>query len=333
MQSIPGTTYKVHKPVPTMLTMNYALFYSSLGFSVIPLARKSKRPIVKWKQYQARSPSHAELTEWFSGLCNIGVVTGTVSGNLAVLDFDDNGAYEKFFKPDIESRTLVVKPSKGRHVYLRSMEPVESFRIMELKLDVKAEGSYVVAPPSVHPDGQVYNFVDPEVKEVMLVENLEELIWRYAVRLGVKKPFRKLRDIEEKTSISKKHYRGEDPVCIKAVLCGVGGPKGKEAGRRDEAAVRLARYLHIERALSAEETLRRLLKWNEKNSPPIGQYRDDSRDLERYFIEKIRSAEKSRRFGCASLSRVAGICSGRDQCEFFSFNKRRRRNWLITIYR
>jgi len=302
--------------------------YKSLGFSIIPLIYKSKHPLVSWKGYQTRHPTDAELEEWLSREPrNIGVVTGTISGNLAVLDFDEESFYCKFFTKheELEKITLVVKPSRGSHVYLKNDQPIRSFKIPELKLDVKAEGSFVVVPPSVHPSGHVYSFINPEVREVAVVSDLENMIWKRAAELGVKKWLPT--PIESKLAVGGTHYRGEDPVCIKAIL------KGVQYGSRDEAAVRLARYLHIERGYSTDETLHILLEWNHGNIPPVGQHSDDPGDIERYFMDKIRSAEKTGRFGCASLSRIAGICCGRDQCEFFKFTKRRKKKWSITISR
>lgn len=307
----------------------YVTLYKSLGFSIIPLLYKSKRPLVPWKEYQKRQPTDTELTEWFSlEPWNIGVVTGSVSGNLAVLDFDDESYYYKFFTKhkELEKATLAVKPSRGSHIYLRNDRLIRSFKISELKLDVKAEGSFVVAPPSVHPSGHIYRFINPEVKEVALISDLEGMIWKRASELGVKRWFPT--PTESKLSEDEVCYRGEDPVCIKAIL------KGVEYGSRDEAAVRVAQYFHIMRGLSTEETSRRLIKWNEKNIPPIGQRIEDPSNVEQYFMVKIESAEKTGRFGCSSLARIARICCGRDQCEFFRYKQRRRnKKWSIVISR
>jgi len=308
----------------------YISFYKSLGFSIIPLLYKSKRPLVPWKEYQKRQPTDAEITSWFRGQPrNIGIVTGSVSANLTVLDFDDESSYYKFFikREELEKTTLTVKPSRGLHLYLRNDRPIRSFKISKLKLDIKAEGGFVVAPPSIHPRGHVYHFINCEVKGVALVSDLESMIWARASELGVKK--RVLTPTEHKLGVGKACYRGEHPVCIRKLLRGV------KLGERDEVAVRLAGYFHVERGLTEDETLKKLLNWNQRNHPPIGEYSGDPSDVKGYFLEKIRSAEKMEgRFGCESLFRFSGICSGKENCEYFRFyRKRRKEKWSITISR
>ncbi len=120
-------------------------------------------------QYRTRLASPQELASWFAnnGLHNLGIATGKVS-NLAVADFDDMAAARYCIKDfeGLASKTLVVRTAKGVHVYLRPKGglPLESktFRRRNarqrayLPVDIKGEGGYVVAPPSVHPDGPTY---------------------------------------------------------------------------------------------------------------------------------------------------------------------------------
>jgi hypothetical protein len=74
--------------------------YRRAGFSIIPIEADGSKAPAKgclpngWKCYQQRQPTEAELREWF-GACggkqpNVGiaVISGTVSGNLEVLDID-----------------------------------------------------------------------------------------------------------------------------------------------------------------------------------------------------------------------------------------------------
>jgi hypothetical protein len=149
-------------------TLEYALFYLSYGLSVIPLKPGEKVPIVKWEKYQEEQPSIDEVKKWFKVTNNnIAIICGRVSGNLVVIDFDDAEVYEKFMK-EIESdaelkaiieSTWLVKTGKGYHIYLR----VDSDKIIKIgkmaKVDIKGEGGYVVAPPSLHPNGKRYEFI------------------------------------------------------------------------------------------------------------------------------------------------------------------------------
>jgi hypothetical protein len=144
------------------------MFYVSYGLSIIPLKPREKIPIIKWERYQKEPPSISEVQKWFSNTDNnIAVICGKVSGNLVVIDFDDSEVYEKFLKEiegdqelkDIIDSTWLVKTGKGFHIYLRvdTDKPVKTGKLP--KIDIKGEGGYVVAPPSLHPSGKHYEFV------------------------------------------------------------------------------------------------------------------------------------------------------------------------------
>jgi len=127
-----------------------------------------------------------------------------------------------------------------------------------------------------------------------------------------------------KDVISVRPFKGRHPVCIRKLLEGV------DLGKRDETAIRLAHYFHIVRGFSEEKALALLLRWNERNHPPIGEAANDPRDLERYFTAKIHASEnKTTRFGCESLRRLS-LCPGKENCEFFK-RMRRNKKWSITI--
>src|SRR4051812_5400647 len=67
-------------------TLSSALAYLSRGWSVIPIAPRGKTPLVRWQEFQNRHPTESEVRRWFSEHpdANIGVVTGAISGIIAV---------------------------------------------------------------------------------------------------------------------------------------------------------------------------------------------------------------------------------------------------------
>jgi hypothetical protein len=168
---INGFTHDSDDDISRWTTYDYATFYLANDMSVIPIKPNSKEPAVtKWKVYQKERPSISEVQKWFKNTDNnIGIVTGKVSGNLAVLDFDDAKLYEEFMKAlnddlrRVVDETWRVKTSRGYHVYLRVLtdETIPTRRFNGV--DVKAEGAYVVAPPSVHPSGTRYTFAEPDM--------------------------------------------------------------------------------------------------------------------------------------------------------------------------
>lgn len=135
------------------------LFYQS-GFSIVPLKRRSKQPLVKWSQYQQeRAPEHV-VKSWFFGQdVNLGIVTGY--NGLTVIDFDDPGEYLKWLnwiakQPAYSAakRAFAVRSRRGVHVYFRLLQPARNRRIG--KIDIKGRFGLVTGPGSVHESGVVY---------------------------------------------------------------------------------------------------------------------------------------------------------------------------------
>ena len=147
--------------------LDYAVFYLSYGLSVIPLKPGEKTPLIKWERYQKEPPSIAEVRKWFKDTDNIAIVCGKVSKNLVVIDFDGAEIYEAFLKEiegdpeikDIVESTWLVETGKGFHVYIQvdTNRPVKTGKLRNV--DIKGEGGYVVAPPSLHPNGKHYTFI------------------------------------------------------------------------------------------------------------------------------------------------------------------------------
>lgn len=132
-------------------------FYAGLGLVTIPLRPREKRPLRKgWRA------GGAEQWDGAPADVNLGVLTGSVSGRLVVLDFDtDGGTFDVLgFRPrELATRTLVVKTARGWHVYARSDETATTSP--RAGLDIRGDGALVAAPPSVHPSGASYELVGP----------------------------------------------------------------------------------------------------------------------------------------------------------------------------
>ncbi|HHV63231.1 MAG TPA: AAA family ATPase [Firmicutes bacterium] len=139
-----------------------AIGYAQRGFSVIPLKPRTKEPLTPWKDAQDHpvSPDQvkAQWEEWPEA--NIGIVTGRVSG-LVVLDIDGEKGFESLAEHGFEvPRTPTVGTARGRHFYFAypvGAQKVPSKAVLP-GVDIKADGGYVVAPPSIHPDGEPYRF-------------------------------------------------------------------------------------------------------------------------------------------------------------------------------
>jgi len=119
--------------------------------------------------------SEEQIEKWFKrNDKNIAIICGAISGNLVVIDFDNQELYDKFIEklnneyPDIKDiilNTWIVRTGKGYHIYLRIGDvSSEDFKKMYRStrvgdIDIKGEGGYVLAPPSIHPSGRYYEFI------------------------------------------------------------------------------------------------------------------------------------------------------------------------------
>ena len=231
-EDTPKTTGKI-----AVKTLELALLYVKKGLSVIPLKPKDKKPMLKsWKEYQQRLPTEEELRRWFKNKeTNIAIITGKVSGNLVVIDFDSREAFENFVRRVKKagkrlqfaiSNTWIVESGKGFHIYLRlpraELLPSTKVRFTE-GIDLKAEGGYVVAPPSVHPSGKRYEFVKTD-EEILGPPDIEEPItldeeeWNELLTLlGYRD---KVKEIKESRTLSLRELKDEDLLKLKELLKG-----------------------------------------------------------------------------------------------------------------
>ena len=134
-----------------------AVDYRDRGWSPIPIKLRSKAPkLPKGHPFLSRPASDQEFAN-FDFRHNVGIATGKVS-RLIVLDDDDNGETLKKNGWHVPA-TPTAKTQRGYQYYLRY--PQEGFPTFDVagKLEVRGDGSYVVAPPSTHPSGAVYEWV------------------------------------------------------------------------------------------------------------------------------------------------------------------------------
>lgn len=142
--------------------------YLQRGWSVIPILGHDKRPAIRWQQFQQRRSTPDELDKWFRQWPdgNIAIVTGVVS-DLVVLDIDPkHGGNESLLQllrehgplpHTIEAQT----GGGGRHVYFSHPGGmVRNLVGLAPGIDLRGDGGYVVAPPSIHASGKCYCWLE-----------------------------------------------------------------------------------------------------------------------------------------------------------------------------
>lgn len=160
-------------------TLEMALEYAAIGFRVFPL--NGKEPIID-HQNQNATTDPTQITEWFTSYpnANIWLLAGQVNGkNLIVVDLyigHNDGADGAKTLAECETKdsklpeTLTVKTGSGGYhlyyfvdgTYKNGTNILKVFNgLTATGIDVKTEGGYLVAPPSVHPEtGKKYEWMD-----------------------------------------------------------------------------------------------------------------------------------------------------------------------------
>lgn len=148
-------------------TRDWARCYRRMGWSVIPVRPRAKISLLAWEPFQTHLATATQIEGWFRSWpdANLGIVTGAISG-LVVLDVDpihggDGSLAELEHRHGRLPQTVeAVTGGGGRHLYFGHPGGfVHNRASMAPGLDVRGDGGYVVAPPSVHPSGLGYRWV------------------------------------------------------------------------------------------------------------------------------------------------------------------------------
>jgi len=147
-----------------------ALEYLRKGLSILPLVPRpepdpkevAKRPALKaWKHLQETAATAAEVHDWFATWPGAGVaiITGAVSGVVGV-DLDNEAAVD-WAHANLPPTPWVTVSGRGEHWFYRhpGLEVKNGVKLKlgnGLKVDIRGDGGYLVAAPSVHPNGHVY---------------------------------------------------------------------------------------------------------------------------------------------------------------------------------
>jgi hypothetical protein len=166
----------------TTSLLHQALIWRDLGVATLPIKARDKAPAIdSWSSYQTELPGLRELNLWFSsGRYNLAVVTGW--GGLVVVDFDDPWRYSLWISGldeqvrDLALLTYRVRTRRSWHYYFWCAAPVTCWP--GDGVDVKAAGGYVLAPPSVHPSGHVYEAVG-RVRHISRINRIEAILPDY----------------------------------------------------------------------------------------------------------------------------------------------------------
>lgn len=163
-----------------------ALRYAAAGIAVFPLIEKDKKPLTA-NGFKDATTDPEKIEEWWSvhPNANVGIATGDMSGGLVAIDMDidkekGKDGYHAFLKwcdenflvlPD---SWLSITGRGGYHLIYRSLFPVPSKIGWLEDVDIRANGGYIVAPPSIHPNGTRYEWEqDPAEYELITTDDID----------------------------------------------------------------------------------------------------------------------------------------------------------------
>ena len=140
-----------------------ALAYARKGIYVFPCIPRDKRPATT-NSFKDASKDEDQVRRWWTENpnYNIGIPTGERNG-FWVLDIDGDEGYESYakFRGEIDRHTPQVKTgSGGLHLYFTYSEELHLNNGVKVLpgLDIRADGGYVIAPPSIHESGDAYEW-------------------------------------------------------------------------------------------------------------------------------------------------------------------------------
>ena len=222
------------------MTSDYAIEYVDSGWSILPVKPEDKRPyMTNWLQYNHTRASKEMAVNWFKQLsgAGIGVVTGRIS-NMVVLDVESYCPTPieellKMYPTQMISRT----GSGGYHLFYQYPQNVTkiSNRVGIFEgADLRADGGFIVLPPTIHPNGNRYEWIKKGPLGAFPLSLL---------------------DLKSTPTTQNEGW-------ITEALRGV-----SEGGRNDTCA-RLAGYF-FKKGMTYDIVEALILDWNERNDPPL----------------------------------------------------------------
>lgn len=227
-------------------TLGLARKYLQLGFAIFPVKHKDKAPAVP-RGFKDASKDPEQIEKWFSSIeRNIGIATGPVSG-VVVVDIDSdklNSVSRALVDKLLDIDTLASQTGSGGYHFFFQVSPEDLRNRAGILpgIDFRADGGYVVAPPSIHPNGRSYHWLR-ETAPAPLPPWVLELVRPPSPSVTSSTPKPPTQGLETRGRLSRKTQE----------FLANGAPAGQW-----NTALFLAAKDHQEQGYSIEETIERL---------------------------------------------------------------------------
>ena len=233
--------------------------YRAQGLNVIPCKPNDKKPSVAWKNYQTKKYEQTIPRD-----ANVGIICGKSSGSLLVVDIDNaNSDFIDKIYDDALNKTLVVKTgSGGYHIYFRVEKLPNTGRLNNddgVHVDIQSEGTYVIAPPSVHPNGNVY-------EKISSTDNIKKIDFEEIIK-----------------NLEKLGFTPHSKLSIPEISKG-----NVSEGNRNDSAFKYSCFLLGTKGLDEKTSWWEIQKWNNSNNPPLPE-----RELRTTFESACKTVQNS----------------------------------------
>ena len=164
-----------------------AIEYAKQGFAVFPLRPRNKMPILNGG-FKIATTDQSQIEKWWATNpnANIGIATGQMSGGLLVidLDVDDNkgiNGYDSLrdwqrINGDLPDTADSITGRGGYHLFFRTPHTIKCRTGILEGVDVRADGGYIVAPPSIHYNGNKYMWEYPPAE--VPIANADKVVYK-----------------------------------------------------------------------------------------------------------------------------------------------------------
>jgi len=233
--------------------LNAALEYAEQGYSIIPVDKGTKKPCIAWKEYQKRIATEEEIESWWEKYpeANVAIITGETSC-LAVVDADSQAGIDWMTKHCTRT-TVYATTGKGKHAYYTYPYHTAIKNAVRIApdVDVRGEGGYVVAPPSIHSSGKAYEW---------------EIVGGGWDDLPEFKPVNGFKTLFTDEEQPKGGNLNVNLSGVKTAPVNTGVEKGSRNNTLAQLAGKWSKA-----GLEFDEIEMLAKKWNSKNTPPLGE--------------------------------------------------------------
>jgi hypothetical protein len=146
--------------------LDWALAYARRGWAVFPVRTRDKKPATEHGHLDATT-DEMQIQKWWAKNPRYNIGLATEPSGLSVIDLDFKhlareevaANVKQYLGPQVGIGLQVNTGGGGYQLYFADgRQPIRQFERGRVGIDLRSAGGYVVAPPSIHPNGRRYEW-------------------------------------------------------------------------------------------------------------------------------------------------------------------------------